>query len=84
MVKRLLSARRLVAVFGFAVALLGWVAAFVTVRGTSDLEDRLASAEAELSETRSALVQTSDDLAASRSRSATAARAGRNTPPSTR
>ena len=66
MVKRLLSVRRLVAVFGFAVALLGWVAAFVTVRGTSDLEDRLASAEAELSETRSALVQTSDELAAFR------------------
>ena len=52
--------------FAFAVALLGWVAAFVTVRGTSDLEDRLASAEAELSETRSALVQTSDELAAFR------------------
>ncbi len=66
MVKRLLSVRRLVAVFGFAVALLGWVAAFVTVRGTSDLEDRLASAEAELSETRSALVQTSGELAAFR------------------
>ncbi len=66
MVKRLLSARRLVAVFDFAVALLGWVAAFVTVRGTSDLEDRLASAEAELSETRPALVQTSDELAAVR------------------
>ncbi len=66
MVKRLLSAGRLVAVFGFAVALLGWVAAFVTVRGTSDLEDRLASAEAEVSETRAVLAQKADELAAVR------------------
>ncbi len=63
MVKRLLSVRRILAVFGVAVGLLGWVAAFVAVRHTNDLEYRLASKEAELSETVSALVQMSDENA---------------------
>ena len=63
MVKRLLSVRRIMAVFGVAVGLLGWVAAFVAVRHTNDLEYRLASKEAELSETVSALVQMSDENA---------------------
>ncbi len=66
MIKRLLSARRLLAVLGFAVGLLGWVAAFVTVRSTNDLEYRLASAEAELPETRAILAQKEDELAAVR------------------
>ncbi len=45
MVKRLLSVRRILAVFGVAVGLLGWVAAFVAMRHTNDLEYRLASKE---------------------------------------
>ena len=63
MVKRLLSVRRILAVFGVAVGLLGWVAAFVAMRHTNDLEYRLASKEAELSETVSALGQMSDENA---------------------
>jgi uncharacterized membrane-anchored protein YhcB (DUF1043 family) len=51
------------AVFGIAVGLLGWVSAFVAVKGVKDLEDRLSSTKAELSETVSALVQTSDENA---------------------
>lgn len=66
MVKGMLTARRLAIVFAFAVALLGWAAAYLTVRGTKDLEDGLASAEAELSETRAALAQKADELAALR------------------
>ncbi len=63
MAKKLLSVRRIMAVFGVAVGLLGWVAAFVAVRHTNDLEYRLASKEAELSETVSALGQMSDENA---------------------
>ena len=64
--KKRVSARRLVAVFAFAVALLGWVAAFVAVRHINDLEYRLASAEAELPEMRVVLAQKEDEFEAVR------------------
>ncbi len=63
MVKGMLTVRRIAVLLAFSVAILGWVAAFVMVRGAKDLEDRLSSAEAELSETRTALVQTSEEIA---------------------
>jgi uncharacterized membrane-anchored protein YhcB (DUF1043 family) len=66
MAKRLLSVRRILAVFGVAVGLLGWVAAFVAVRHTNDLEYRLVSAEAGLPEMRAVLAQKEDELAAVR------------------
>ncbi len=66
MAKRLLSVRRILAVFGVAVGLLGWVAAFVAVRHTNDLEYRLVSAEAKLPETRAVLAQKEEELAAVR------------------
>ena len=66
MAKRLLSVRRILAVFGVAVGLLGWVAAFVAVRHTNDLEYRLASAEAGLPEMRAVLAQKEEELAAVR------------------
>ena len=66
MAKRLLSVRRILAVFGVAVGLLGWVAAFVAVRHTNDLEYRLVSVEAKLPETRAVLAQKEEELAAVR------------------
>ncbi len=52
--------------FGVAVGLLGWVAAFVAVRHTNDLEYRLVSAEAALPEMRAVLAQKEEELAAVR------------------
>ena len=63
MVKGMLTVRRIVGLFAFALAFLGWVAAFVTMRSNNDLEYRLSSTEAELSETRSALDQASNEIA---------------------
>lgn len=67
MVKGMLTLRRVAAVFAFAVALVGGVAAFVMVRDAQDLEVRLSSVVAELSETRAALARKSDELEALRS-----------------
>ena len=61
-----LMARRLAAVFILGLTIFGWVAAFYAVGDTKDVQERLASAEAELVEAKAALAREADEMSAPR------------------